>query len=502
MNATGHGTNDNNGWGWHEDAAGERPWRALLPKIGVGVGLGLVVLGAGVYGLGASWVPGEDLIAPGVTVGGVDVGGKKVDEARELVRELARRKLGSPIFIQAGKHAHKASGQYLGATIDTEAAIERAHAVGRSGKETVMDRLRSRFVSVPAEEVPLDVVLTPKTAEAKMERLRAAVRVEPVNARAKFTGGSLKVSNARAGRALDAAATTERITAALNDPEFAASLAQTVTAEPQYKAWAMKARGVKVNAVVMDEAPAVSDVSGKDINAVLASFSTSLGSSSRNRVHNIQQSCSRIHGLILPPGGEFSYNQVVGPRGASEGYKMAPVIEQGQLVPGMAGGICQVSSTLYNAALLSDLKIVRRAHHAFPVSYVPAGRDATVAYGSIDFQFRNSTAWPIALEVGVQGGRVNVKIHGNAAAKKKVSLVSSGAYRNRSGGTSVTISRVVEEPGGTKRQEVVTRDYYRPQVSAVPRRPRVARRRRRDTDGTTASTRTPATAVTISTTPQ
>ena len=84
------------------------------------------------------------------------------------------------------------------------------------------------------------------------------------------------------------------------------------------------------------------------------------------------------------------------------GYREAPVIVQGMLQPGTGGGICQVSSTMYNAALLADLQIVRRSHHAFPVHYLPAGRDATVAYGSIDFKFQNDTDNTIAIAANGQ----------------------------------------------------------------------------------------------------
>src|SRR6185436_11587408 len=98
------------------------------------------------------------------------------------------------------------------------------------------------------------------------------------------------------------------------------------------------------------------------------------GGSSRNRVGNIRIACKAIDGTVVLPGEVFSYNEVVGPRVPSAGYKEAPVIISGELSRGIAGGICQVSSTLYNAALLSDMAIVRRTHHGFPVHYLPAGR--------------------------------------------------------------------------------------------------------------------------------
>src|SRR5439155_24386156 len=159
-------------------------------------------------------------------------------------------------------------------------------------------------------------------------------------------------------------------------------------------------------------APTVNTTHRGGINTRLATYSTALGGSSSNRRHNIRVACQAIDGTVLLPGDVFSYNNVVGPRSERAGFRTAPVIIRGELVPGTGGGICQVSSTLYNAALLADLKIVRRSHHQFPVHYVPPGRDATVAYGSLDLRFANSLSEPIALDVKSSGSRVIVHVFG------------------------------------------------------------------------------------------
>src|SRR5205823_2528692 len=167
------------------------------------------------------------------------------------------------------------------------------------------------------------------------------------------------------------------------------------------------------------------------INTVLAAYSTSMGGSSRNRRHNIQVACQAIDGTVLMPGEVFSYNDTVGPRSERAGFRTAPVIIHGELVPGTGGGICQVSSTLYNVALLGGLKIVRRSHHQFPVHYVPPGRDATVAYGSLDLRFANSLPRPVALDVKTAGSRVVIHLYGCAESKRDVQLVSSHVTRTR-----------------------------------------------------------------------
>src|SRR5262249_1142050 len=109
------------------------------------------------------------------------------------------------------------------------------------------------------------------------------------------------------------------------------------------------------------------------IEGEVSSFKTHY-SERGNRAKNIIVACSHIKGTVLKAGDRLSYNKVVGPRDEDSGFKMAPVIINGRLKPGMGGGVCQVSTTLYNAALMADLKIVRREHHAFPVHYVSPGR--------------------------------------------------------------------------------------------------------------------------------
>jgi hypothetical protein len=219
-------------------------------------------------------------------------------------------------------------------------------------------------------------------------------------------------------------------------------------------------------------APAVTPAHLGSINTPLASYSTSLGGSSRNRRHNIRLACEAIDGTVLLPGQVFSYNDTVGPRSERAGYRTAPVIIRGELVPGTGGGICQVSTTLYNAALLTDLKIVRRSHHQFPVAYVAPGRDATVAYGSIDLRFANSLPRPIMLDVKMIGSRVIGRVFGAPETKRDVRLISSRITWTRprvpaSGGPArpgkrVTISRVVRLADGSVRREVVSRDVYAP----------------------------------------
>jgi vancomycin resistance protein YoaR len=127
----------------------------------------------------------------------------------------------------------------------------------------------------------------------------------------------------------------------------------------------------------------VADLRQTGISTLWSSFTTAFDSSDANRTANIRLSARRINGHIVYPGQCFSFNQVVGPRDREHGFKEALEIVDGEFVPGIGGGVCQVSSTLYNAVLLANLPIAERTNHSKPLGYVGLGRDATVCLGCL-----------------------------------------------------------------------------------------------------------------------
>ncbi len=145
---------------------------------------------------------------------------------------------------------------------------------------------------------------------------------------------------------------------------------------------------------------------------LIATFTTRFDSTNINRSKNLSIATDKIDGTVLMPGETFSYNQVVGKRTIDEGYRNAKIYENGQVVDGLAGGICQVSSTLYNAALLANLEVTERHNHSFTTSYLPAGRDATVVYGVKDLQFTNTRNYPVKIEGIIESGILKFNIHG------------------------------------------------------------------------------------------
>jgi len=201
--------------------------------------------------------------------------------------------------------------------------------------------------------------------------------------------------------------------------------------------------------IPLDITPAT--VKAADINKTL--FADVLGESkskyvvsNRNRSNNVELAAKYVHGTILLPGDEFSYNNIVGPRTYERGFKAASVYENNKMVDGLGGGICQTSSTIYSAVLYADLEVTERHEHTLEVSYVPLGTDATVAYGSLDFRFKNNTSAPIKISAVAANGVVTVKVLGTKEnPNKTVEIVTNRKYYNPY--TTTTIEDATLEPG-------------------------------------------------------
>ncbi len=159
---------------------------------------------------------------------------------------------------------------------------------------------------------------------------------------------------------------------------------------------------------------------------LLASYSTTYSTGNYNRSTNISLAARSVNGYVLMPGETFSYNSTVGQRTAARGYKEAGVYLNGEVTTGLGGGICQVSSTLYNAILLANLEIVERSNHTFKPTYVPAGQDATVSWGAPDFKFKNNRNYPIRITATAGNGSVSFNVYGlKTSDDYEVKIVSS-----------------------------------------------------------------------------
>jgi len=174
-----------------------------------------------------------------------------------------------------------------------------------------------------------------------------------------------------------------------------------------------------------------SEKSGTTFSNVYSKYSTTF-SSPEGRTTNIKVACKYIDGMILQPGEIFSFNEVVGRRTPERGFKVATVYSGQEVLSGYGGGVCQVSTTIFNAVLYANLQIVERCQHSMTVHYVPYGRDAAISWGSADFKFKNTTNVPIKISAKVYDNyKLEIKLLTSTNIKpKKVSLNVSSSYYN------------------------------------------------------------------------
>ena len=455
---------------------------------GTGSVLSCTALGVVAFAQAPGAPSGSAAAAPDrITLAGIPISGKSPDEVKKLADDLSARLLAYPVQISRGKRSTSVTAAKLGGRVDTKSAVDAVFAQPKDGN--LFSMIRTKFSGPDAREVPLPVQLTDAGVAKGLRRFSVRIGAEAHNARLTKVAGKFKVTPERPGKELDSSALAKTIGATLDASDFRAKLNASLTEETSRSRWLAAQQPLKVEAALREAPPHITTDELKPITRLLSTFSTPLGGSSRNRVHNIELACKAVDGTVLMPGDVFSYNDVVGPRVPSAGFREAPVIIKGQLQKGTGGGICQVSSTLYNAALMADLEIVRRQHHAFPVHYLPAGRDATVVDGAIDFRFKNRLEHPVAIDAKVTRGRVIFNLYGHPDDKREVEILRSGiseipskvetvsdaklpkgrrvTEKKAMSGHRVTVTRVVKKDGELVRREVISRDYYRPVTGTV-----------------------------------
>lgn len=200
---------------------------------------------------------------------------------------------------------------------------------------------------------------------------------------------------------------------------------------------------------------------------LLGSCSTPLAGSTAARIANIERAAQRLSGTRLRPDETLSFNETVGERTQARGFLPAPAIVRESLRPVIGGGICQVSSTLFNAVLLSDLRIVERHRHSTPVNYLPLGMDATVSWGTKDLRFQNSLAYRIEIIAHVSETHLTFEIYGDQPLEKSLRLEteyhqSPSPFPNQESepGMEILLYRILEEDGRVRMRELIHSDFY------------------------------------------
>ena len=310
-------------------------------------------------------------VRSGVTVGDLAVGGLPVPEAVALARK-------------------KIADELLPLTVHTPAGDFTVRYPELSFQDDLPVLLKK---AKKGENVEPNITRTWADAEARLEEICLQNARAGVNAELNFSAQGFTYRHEQNGLVCDYSKLLSDCFAALN------------------------AKETDVTLRVRERPPAITEEKLRARSVRLSSYTTSFNASNATRSHNIRLAASRIAGTTVPAGGEFSFNAVVGKRTAENGFQSAPVILEGEFVQGVGGGVCQASTTLFNAALRAGMRISESHPHSLSVSYVPPSLDAMVSEYS-DMRFVNPYAFPVFVQARTTSSSVTFELYGASDGRR------------------------------------------------------------------------------------
>ena len=363
--------------------------------LGVLVLLGTVTFTSYSYVKVKQW---DSLILPTVKIEDENLTGKTKDEAQKIIGDkYSSQMLKKKINIVTNEKKYSLDYSTLDAKYNINEAIEEAISYG---KDMNMFQKYKAIKNPTLKTIKLTFKYNEKIVDQMLEEIAKDTNKKPVNATITMvSSGRFNVTDDVVGKQLD----TEKLKA-----DIKSKINGTISEAP-----------ISIVAPVKELIPEVSAAVLKAIDTRISSFTTNFASSAQGRATNIDLSTKGINGTLLMPGDVFSFNGVVGERTVERGYQSAGIIVGDRLEQGLGGGICQVSSTLYNAILGTGLGSVERIHHTFPSSYVPIGQDATVDYGNLDYKFKNTFKYPIYIEGFISNRNLYFNIYSNSTLNQR-----------------------------------------------------------------------------------
>ena len=344
------------------------------------------------------------LISENIYVGGIDVSNLSEVEALKLLKLNFEPKLKASYITLGYKNTiWKLKYSELGVTYNYSKAISDALKIVRDTPvknppittdtsittNGSIDNTTEPPVEIPIIKISLIYSYNTKSINNVLNKLSKSVAIKPINAKLIENGKKFTIIPEINGLDLDRSLTNKTILQCIKNGNRSKVMITTKIVTPKF---------TKDNLM--------------NIHDKLGEYTTYFDPNYTNRVINIKLAAKNVTNLIVMPGETLSIDNAMGPRVASLGYLPAHVIIGNKLVDGIAGGICQVSTTLYNATLLSNLKIVERKNHSLPSTYVKLGRDATVNGGSKDLKFQNNTSSPIYIVNEVVKDHIRFTIYG------------------------------------------------------------------------------------------
>ena len=395
----------------------------------------------------------EDIIS-GIYIEGMDVSGLSKKEAMEKLEQLYGEKKKKEIGVKYQEYESSLNPTLMEVNYDIEKAVDEAYLIGRDNNIFV-NNYKILFTLIGKKDININMTLNEDVAKQSIKDIGVNLPGVIIESSYSREEDKLIVTKGKEGVSIDVEVLLNKVKENLNNinsneddieipvinkkPEEinidkiheeiyteakdAYYTKEPFTVYPEVEGVDFDVEAAKVilqeekeeyeiPLIITKPKITINDIGSEAFPDKLATYTTRYDASDTDRTTNLVIACKKIDGKVVLVGETFSYNNTLGARTASAGYKNAKVYENGEVVDGIGGGICQISSTLYNSVLMSNLEIVERRNHQFVTSYAPAGRDATVVYGMTDFKFKNTRKYPIRISASAQNGIATVSIYG------------------------------------------------------------------------------------------
>ena len=441
----------------------------------------------------------NEKIISGVTIKGIEVSGLTKEEAKAKLETVYSEKKNKNIMLQYEDLESELNPTLMEVNYDLEKAVNEAYSLGRSGN-IFINNYNILGTLIGKRDFNVDMTMNEETTKQTINDIGANLPGIMIESGYSVEDDELIITRGKEGVAIDTDTLLSKVEDMLNDihetenvieipvetkvpqdidvdkihseiyqePKDAYYTKDPFTVYPEVegidfdveKAKELIASEVKdeyvIELTITKPKVTLEDIGTEAFPDRLSTFSTKYNASDTDRTTNLVIACRKLNGKVIMPGETFSYNETLGPRTYAAGYRNGKIYENGQVVDGLGGGICQISSTLYNAALMSDMEIVERRNHQFVTSYVDKGRDATVVYGATDFRFKNTRTYPIRLVASATGGVATVSIYGIKEADReytysfKTDVISTIPYTTKHvEDASLAAGKEVVTQGGT-----------------------------------------------------
>lgn len=342
----------------------------------------------------------NECIVQGVVISNIEVSGLTKDQARERLEKDIKEWLSQPVKLEVNGERVELSLETLGTSTNIDQVLYEAYNIGRKG--SIFDKAKSRFNASYGVNFDLIPVWDDQKLTEALKTHLNKFNITPIDASFRLNDHNLMdIRSEQLGRSVN----------------FEALLAQV-------KKTSIFEDPTQIKVEFKEEKPSLSatELENVKITGLVASYTSKFDPSQVERSENVRLAAKALDGALIKPGETLSFNGIVGERTVEKGYKDAYIIVDGEFVSGLGGGICQVSSTLYNAGLLANLGIKQRSNHDLAISYVPLGQDATVAYPDLDLKLNNDTDGYLLVRSTVSQNSLTIDLYGKLKPGQEVVL--------------------------------------------------------------------------------